>query len=215
VPTRKALFLSGGWEGHQPDRIVERFAEALRPHGFEPRIETSLACLTAIADLARYDLIFPCWTMGQLTKEQSAALVGAVRAGANLGGLHGGMGDAFRGDLDYEWMVGGHFAGHPHVGEYTVRVIDTTHPITAGLPREFLYRSEQYYMLIDPGVHVLAETDYAYEGRTVRIPVAWTKPWGRGRVFYCSLGHEPAEFDRFPAAMDLALRGLRWAAGAL
>lgn len=215
MPTKRALFLSGGWEGHQPEKIAQRFAEALRLHGFEPQIETSLECLTAIADLAGYDLIFPCWTMAQLTKEQSAALVGAVRAGANLGGIHGGMGDAFRGDLDYEWMVGGHFAGHPHVGEYAVRIVDGTHPITAGLPREFVYRSEQYYMLIDPAVHVLAETDYLHDGRTVPMPVAWTKCWGRGRVFYCSLGHDPAEFDLFPAAMELTLRGLRWASGAL
>jgi uncharacterized protein len=125
------------------------------------------------------------------------------------------MGDAFRGDLDYEWMVGGHFAGHPHVGEYTVRITDSTHPITAGLPAQFAYRSEQYYMLMDPGVHVLAETDYVYEDRTVRMPVAWTKPWGRGRVFYCSLGHDPAEFTTYPAALELTVRGLRWAAGVL
>jgi hypothetical protein len=50
--------------------------------------------------------------MGQLSREQSAGLQQAVRAGTGLAGIHGGMGDAFRGNLEYEWMVGGHFVGH-------------------------------------------------------------------------------------------------------
>ena len=30
--------------------------------------------------------------------------------------------DAFRGNVEYQWMVGGQFVGHPHVGKYTVRL---------------------------------------------------------------------------------------------
>ena len=212
---KRALFIAGGWPGHHPEKIVHLFAEALQPHGFDCRIETTLDCLTSSEELAAYDLIFPCWTMGELTKEQSAALVGAVRAGANLGGIHGGMGDAFRGNLDYEWMVGGHFVGHPHVGDYTVRIAARFHPVAAGLPAAFAYRSEQYYMLTDPGVHVLADTLYTHEDQVVTMPVAWIKRWGKGRVFYQGLGHEPAEFIRHPEALEFTLRGLRWAAGDL
>ena len=210
---KRALFFSGGWEGHQPAKIVQLFADALRGHGFDCRLETSLDCLTTLEDLASYDLIFPCWTMGAISKEQSAALRAAVAAGANLGGIHGGMGDAFRGDIDYEWMVGGHFVGHPHVGDYTVRITDPFNPITAGQPAAFPYRSEQYYLMMDPGVHVLADTAYTHEGRVITMPVAWIKRWGQGRVFYCALGHDPAEFSTYPEAFELTLRGLRWAAG--
>lgn len=211
---KKALFIGGGWDGHHPEKIVHLFADALRPHGFDTRLEFTLDCLTATPDLASYDLIFPCWTMAQLTKEQTTALCDAVRAGANLGGIHGGMGDAFRGNLDYEWMVGGHFLSHPHVGDYTVRIRDPFNPITAGLPETFAYRSEQYYMMIDPGVHVLADTIYRHEGREITMPVAWLKRWGRGRVFYSALGHQPDEFSTFPVAKELTVRGLLWAAGA-
>src|SRR5690606_15345213 len=137
------------------------------------QLEWSLDCLTSLPNLAGYDLIFPCWTMGTLTQEQSKALRDAVHAGANLGGVHGGMGDAFRGDLAYEWMVGGHFVGHPHVGDYTVRITDPFNPITAGLPATFAYRSEQYYMMIDPSIHVLADTEYTHEDRQITMPVAW------------------------------------------
>ena len=212
---KQALFFAGGWGGHHPEKIVHLFAHALRPLGFECRIENTLDCLTTAEELARYDLIFPCWTIGALTKEQSAALVGAVRAGANLGAVHGGMGDAFRGNLDYEWMVGGHFVSHPHVGDYQVRVADAFHPITEGIPPQFAYQSEQYYLLTDPGVHVLADTLYTHEERVITMPVAWIKRWGQGRVFYSALGHHPDEFTSFPAALDLTVRGLRWAAGVL
>lgn len=153
--------------------------------------------------------------MGTLTKEQSAGLCEAIRGGVGLGGIHGGMGDAFRGDLDYEWMVGGHFVGHPHVGDYTVRITDAASPITEGLPGSFVYQSEQYYLLVDPGVHVLADTVYEHEGRRITMPVAWTKTWGKGRVFYNALGHQPDEFERFPEARRLTVRGLLWAAGLL
>jgi len=64
-------------------------------------------------------------------------------------------------------------------------------------------------------MHVDAETYYHDEGRTVRIPVAWTKTWGRYRVAYCTLGHAPEEFTEFPAALELIVRCLRWSAGLL
>lgn len=212
---KKALFVCGGWDGHQPENIVRLFADELQAHGFAPEIVTSLAPLADAGKLREYALIFPCWTMGQLTDEQEKSLCAAVRSGVGLAGIHGGMGDAFRGRLDYEWMVGGHFVGHPYVGDYTVRVTDQGHPITAGLPPELVYRSEQYYLLVDPGVHVLADTLYHHEGRTVTMPVAWTKKWGAGRVFYNALGHQPDEFTQFPAARRLTVQGCLWAAGLL
>lgn len=212
---KKALFVSGGWDGHYPDKIVQLFADELSPHGLEPHIVTTLEPLADADALRAYALIFPCWTMGALTDAQERGLVAAVRGGAGLAGVHGGMGDAFRGRLDYEWMVGGHFVGHPHVGDYSVRIADPFSPITRGLPASFAYHSEQYYLLVDPGVHVLADTDYVHEGRSVRMPVAWAKTWGAGRVFYHSLGHEPAEFARFPDARVLTVRGCLWAAGLL
>src|SRR5690606_10263937 len=109
---------SGGWEGHFPEKIVQLFVGELAAHGVAAEVERTLEPLADVGRLRGYDLIFPCWTMGALSKDQSAGLCAAVRGGVGLGGIHGGMGDAFRGNLDYEWMVGGHFVGHPHVGDY-------------------------------------------------------------------------------------------------
>jgi len=210
---KKALLIAGGWEGHQPEKMALLFAAELQKHGLAPQIESSLEILADPARLAEFSLIFPGWTMGQLTGDQSKGLQTAVRAGVNLGGIHGGMGDAFRGNLDYEWMTGGHFVGHPYVGDYTVQIRDFASPITAGLPGSFAYRSEQYYLLVDPGIHVLADTQYVHEGRQVTMPVAWIRQWGKGRVFYSALGHAPGEFAEFPEALQLTVRGLLWAAG--
>ncbi len=217
MDTPRALIFHGGWEGHFPRLVAERLKAALerRAPGLRADLADALSCLDDAGALRGYRLIVPCWTMGTLSEAQSKNLLAAVRAGTGLGGLHGGMGDAFRGNLDYEWMVGGHFVGHPHVGDYAVRLTARTSPITDGLPPEIPYRSEQYYLLVDPGIEVLAEALYEYEGRRCVMPVAWTKAWGAGRVFYSALGHEPREFDAHPPAFELALRGLLWAAGLL
>jgi type 1 glutamine amidotransferase len=69
---------------------------------------------------------------------------------------------------------------------------------------------EQYILDYDPRVNVLANA--LYKGKT--MPVMWTKPWGKGRVFYLALGHDPkaCEQDMFK---KLLIRGAQWAAGLL
>jgi len=212
---KKALIVYGGWDGHQPQKFAEIFQRELQALGVETALESSLEVFGDQDRLASLDLIFPCWTMGTLTDGQSKILQAAVRGGVGFAGIHGGMGDAFRGNLDYEWMTGGHFVGHPHVGDYTVRLKDASHVITEGLPESFAYRSEQYYMMVDPGIHVLADTEYGYEDSHCTMPVAWVRNWGKGRVFYSALGHSPEELSEFPDSLKLALRGLLWAARAL
>lgn len=209
---KKALLIPGGWDGHQPEKFIQILSQSLTSAGVACETVATLDVLSDEARLKTFDVIVPCWTMGTLTPEQSAGLQTAIRSGVGLGGIHGGMGDAFRGNLDYEWMVGGHFVGHPHVGDYTVRIKDFSSPIAAGLPPSFTYNSEQYYMMIDPGIHVLADTEYVYEGRSCTMPVAWVKTWGEGRVFYSALGHAPEEFTTTPQALTLAINGIRWAA---
>lgn len=70
-------------------------------------------------------------------------------------------------------------------------------------------------MMIDPDVHLLAETTYELQGRKIRMPVAWIRQWEKGRVFYSALGHATREYQENTAACDLAIRGIRWAANAL
>jgi type 1 glutamine amidotransferase len=209
--TKKALVFYGGWEGHFPDQIAKRFEASFAAQGFEVTLSDTLDCLNDLEALKEFDLIVPCWTMGELTDVQEAALCGAVKSGVGLAGAHGGMGDAFRAAAEYNYMVGGQFVSHPHVGEYVVRTIQPSHVLTQVLPAEFSYDSEQYYLHVDPQINILLETDYDQSGVTVPMPVAWTKDWGFGRVFYCSLGHDPQEYDTYPYVWDFIVAGASWA----
>ena len=43
------------------------------------------------------------------------------------------------------------------------------------------------------------------------MPVAWKRMYGKGRVFYASVGHVARDFD-VPEAKELVKRGILWAA---
>ena len=137
-----------------------------------------------------------------------------------MAGCHGGMCDAFREATEWQFLTGGQFVQPPGGDgtEYDVRIVDRDHEITRGL-EDFAVRSEQYYVHVDPANHVLATTRFpvadgphAANGE-IDVPVAWTRRWGRGRVFYTSLGHDPDVFAASPV-LELCVRGLLWAAGA-
>ena len=207
-----ALIVWGGWDGHQPEAFAEICAQLLRDEGMDVEIASSLDALRADA-LTRLSLVVPIWTMGTIPGDRLTALLEAIRDGVGIAGFHGGMGDAFRDAADYQFMVGGQFVAHPDgIKDYVVNLVDD--PLTAGLD-DFRLHSEQYYMHVDPSNHVLATTTFAPDTApwvtgTV-MPVAWTRRWGDGRVFYSSLGHAPEELD-VPEARELLRRGMVWAA---
>lgn len=211
---KRALILWGGWDGHQPLETSEIAAGLLRKAGYEVELSDSLEPLSDAARLAGLDLIVPAWTGGTLEKEQCVNLVAAVAGGCGLAGWHGGMGDTFKTNADYLFMMGGMFLRHPgNQVVHNVHIVDHDDPITAGI-RDFSFTSERYYMLVDPGVHVLASVTFAaadlpYGTETV-MPACWKRNYGKGRVFYLSPGHVAADFDT-PELRELLKRGLLWA----
>jgi type 1 glutamine amidotransferase len=214
--TGSALFIYGGWDGHEPEACARLIAPLIEAAGVRAALSDSLSVLDDARVLKRYRVIVPCWTMGELAPRREAALVEAVRAGTGLAGWHGGMGDAFRTSTDYQFMTGGQFVAHPGgIIDYRVHIVDRAHPITRGLG-DFDVHSEQYYMHVDPSNAVLAETVFSGEHAPWiagnRIPVAWTRRYGRGRVFYCSIGHGPDDL-RLPEVKEMIRRGILWAAG--
>ena len=217
---KSALIVWGGWAGHEPRQCAEIFAPWLEERGFEVRVSDTLDAYLEEPYMKSLDLVVPVWTMGKLTKEQWKGLEGAVRGGIGVAGWHGGMGDAFRENTDYQFLVGGQWVAHPGgVIDYTVNITDHEDTVTAGLA-DFAMKSEQYYMHVDPSNKVLATTtfsgghgDFPWIKGTV-MPVAWKRRWGEGRVFYSSVGHVAADFD-VPEARTIVQRGMLWAAGEL
>ncbi|WP_059105669.1 ThuA domain-containing protein [Shouchella shacheensis] len=214
---KKALLFQGGWEGHEPEEVAQLLEQMLLREGFEVKVTDHLGVLTE-DELGEYDLIVPNWTQGTVEEEQLKALMTAVENGTGLAGLHGGMGDSFRMATDYQFMVGGQWVAHPGNDgvRHTVEIKDSNHPLTEGMGN-FEVASEQYYMHVDPAVTVHATTRFPVaEGPhtsngSVDMPVVWTKKWGKGNVYYCSLGHV-AEIVRMPEVTKLMQKGMVWAA---
>ena len=209
---KKALIVWGGWDGHEPEEVGEIFAAELRKNKFEVEVSDSLDSLLDAEKLAALDLIVPEWTMGEISREQLSGVTKAVAGGVGIAGVHGGMGDSFRQAVEWQFMVGGQWVAHPDgVIDYTVEIVDHADCVTAGL-NHFKMHSEQYYLHVDPSNHVLATTLFEFNGCT--MPVAWKRMWGKGRVFYSSLGHVASDFD-VPEVLTIITRGMLWAAGAL
>jgi type 1 glutamine amidotransferase len=211
---REAMIVWGGWSGHEPDQGARIVSEMLAAHGFRVRVETSTKAFAdpAIADLS---LIVPIITMAKIEKDELANLTGAVRGGVGLAGFHGGMCDAFRDAVDYQFMTGGQWVAHPgNIIDFRVNVVRHDDPVMAGID-DFAYRSEQYYMHVDPSNEVLATTTFTGEHAPwingVVMPVAWKRRHGQGRVFYSALGHVAREFE-VPQMRTMLERGMLWAA---
>ncbi|GAB4108576.1 MAG: ThuA domain-containing protein [Phycisphaeraceae bacterium] len=216
---KQALIVYGGWDGHTPKESAELFAEILRQDGYEVVLKDTLDAYLDTDLMSRVDLIVPVWTMGEISNEQWQGLDRAVRDGAGVAGFHGGMIDSFRTNTEYQWMTGAQWVSHPGNcdASYEVRIADPEHPITKGLSDFTLDKTEQYYCHFDPGVHVLCTTTFTgefgdaslYKPGTV-MPYAWTKTWGKGKVFGACWGHTYQDFDE-PTAREIVRRGMHWA----
>ncbi len=152
-----------------------------------------------------------------MTDAQECSLLGAVEAGTGVAAWRG-AGAAFRSSLPYDFMLGGDFIEHPggegYPQPYKVEIVDHEDEVTRGV-ESFDVASEQYYLHVNPNNHVLAETTFAgehlpwLEGH--RIPQAWIRTWGKGRVFYHAIGHTPEDLAD-PNIRRLTKQGLPWAA---
>jgi type 1 glutamine amidotransferase len=214
VPMREALIVWGGWSGHEPEACARIIAHMLEEEGFRVRLETATRAFADPA-LAGLSLIVPICTMSRIEKDEVLNLTRAVEGGVGLAGWHGGMGDAFREAVDYQFMCGGQWVAHPGgIIDYRVEVTRPDDPVMEGI-RDFDYRSEQYYMHVDPSNEVLATTTFSGEHawwiKGVVMPVVWKRRHGLGRVFYSALGHVAAEFE-VPEMRTILRRGMLWAA---
>ncbi len=149
---RTALVVWGGWEGHEPKQCADIFAPWLESQGFKVEVSHSLDAYLDLDKLKTLDLIVHIFTMSDIKPEQERNLEEAVKSGVGLAGWHGGLADAHRSNVEYEFMVGGQWVAHPGgVIDYDVDITKPADPIVMGLKTRFHMKSEQYYMQVDPG----------------------------------------------------------------
>ena len=198
------LVFAGGavhdWKGCS-ETIIETLSQQ---EEFEiTKVEEDLDALVA-PNLDPYDLIVFYYTVGEISDAQKNGLLNHIASGKGYVGVHSAA-DSFRGCPEYRAMVGGYFTTHPRYRDYQVSIVDTEHPITEGLD-ETVVTDEQYILDYDLRNHVLASALWKGDA----MPVAWTKSWGDGRVFYLALGHD-ANACQHKMFDTLLQRGALWA----
>jgi type 1 glutamine amidotransferase len=185
----------------------------LTSHGFDVAVAEGTSAL-ADPQIAKLDLIVPVITMSTIAKPELENLTAAVKGGTGLAGFHGAMCDSFRNEPEYQFMTGGQWVSHPgNIIGYRVDIARPDDPVVSGIG-SFAYRSEQYYMHVDPANKVLATTIFTSEHLDfidgVIMPVVWKRRYGKGRVFYSALGHTADEFA-VPQMRTIFERGALWA----
>jgi uncharacterized protein len=180
-----------------------------------------------------YDAIFLNSIVGELFADPAvrASVAAFVKNGGGLAGIHGTPW-ASRNWEAFTEMIGSKDAPH-RIEQGIMRVYDRDSPITKPLDGQPLPFKEEYYRFHVEGarrlrwndVRVLLTVDLddpkveprpwnGYTRADKIYPVSWIRTYGKGRVFYTSIGHM-AETFMTPALVGHMLAGVQYALGDL
>lgn len=172
-----------------------------------------------IGNLQRYAAVM-FFTTGELpmSEGQKTALLDFVRSGRGFLGVHSAT-DTFYAWPEYLKLIGGYFDGHPWHQTVRIKVADPANPLVSFLGTSLEIGDEIYQFrdFDDRGSHVLLRLDETsvdltrggVHRRPYGWPLAWTRSYGQGRVFYTALGHEEAVW-RDPRYQRLLLNAILW-----
>lgn len=194
---------------HRLERIGPSLRRAIDVEGIDLELTTDR---DELCDLTGYDVLIDYTTDSTLTDNQRSGLLSFVENGGGYAGVHCAadlttVAEGTREEPvpELRTLLGGHFLTHPEQGTFDVNIVDSHHPVSAGLEGFTVW--DEPYALTHDDVQVLARMDHPVNGD---MPVAWVKSHGDGRVFYCSLGHGKAAFAN-DGVRSLLIRGIRWA----
>ena len=198
------------------ERAAETIRQALTAGGMTVSVSDDPAQF-APGSLAQFAGIVLVSTTGKpIGDEAQASLAGLeswLRAGGALVGLHAASSTQYDASLPYIRLIGGKFVNHPGSVRAAACHPEGSHPAVAQLPTPFPVRDEIYrFEQLRPDNTVILRCD-AFEG-TDRLPIAWHRREGEGRVFYSALGHSPEDFaPESRVWKDHMLPGILWALG--
>jgi type 1 glutamine amidotransferase len=205
----KVLVLSGGQHPYQETTpILESFLQAA---GHEVSVTEDASALTSKAMPDYNVLVFNTRREKELslTRDQQAGLTQFIGGGNGFVCIHiaGCRPDGWP---EYHDVTGGGWitgtSTHPPYGQFTVNVKDAAHPVAEGIT-DFVTNDELYIKLAWlEGNHVFLTAEL--DGET--HPVAWSRAYGKGRVFKTTLGHDGLSFQT-PQFQRLVLNGVAWA----
>jgi uncharacterized protein len=189
-------------------------------------IQSVLAKKMSAQALKNYDGIIFANTTGDLPLPDKQAFLDWIKSGKGFAGMHSAT-DTFPGFPGYIDMIGAHFETHKAQVEIQPINQDTECPACKHLGSDWKVYDEIYIMKnFDPKkVHGLLTLDKHPNDKTPGVfPIAWCKEYGKGRVFYTSLGHredvwDPTWPDRknpkevAEAYQKHILEGIKWTLG--
>jgi hypothetical protein len=178
------------------------------------------------AALKNYDAVIFANTTGDLPLPDKEAFIDWIKGGGGLVGMHAAA-DTFHHFSPYIQMLGAEFTNHEAQVQIEAINQDPQCPACAHLPATWKVYDEiyQFKNFERPKVHGLLTLDkHPNNGSPGDYPVSWCKEFGKGRVFYTSLGHREDVWD--PEAQDRKnpkevaeayqkhiLEGIKWAVG--
>jgi len=222
--TRVLVYTRNG-EGYVHDNIASSVAAIRRmgtAHGFAVDVSDDPTGFTS-DNLGQYDAVIFSNTNNEAftSDEQRRALQTYVRAGGGFVGIHSASGS----ERDWPWyfrLLGGTFVRHPPQQDFTVDVVDRSHPSTGFLPDRWTITSDECYFLqsLNPGIRVLLAADLTTVTDPDRstfpgdlfgdaFPLAWYQEFDGGRQWYTALGHRADQYED-PLFTRHILGGIRW-----
>jgi hypothetical protein len=222
-PARILYFTHSAGYRHE---VIPASREILKQIGeMSPRFEVAtsedVSVFTA-ENLRRYGAVM-FFTTGELpmNDSQRQALLDFVRGGGGFLGVHSAT-DTFYQWPEYGKLIGGYFDQHPWHQAVRVDVVDRSDPLVAFIGPSIALSDEIYQIRdFDVGTsHVLLRLDPASVDLTRDLvhrhpygwPLAWTRAYGNGRVFYTALGHEEQVW-RDPRFQTMVHNATIWAMG--
>jgi type 1 glutamine amidotransferase len=178
-------------------------------------------------NLRKFDAVVFNNTTGELFEDEAlkAGLLDFVRGGKGIVGIHAAT-DCFYKWAEFGELMGGYFDGHPWNEMVAVKLDDTKSPLNAAFEGHGFEIADEIYQFKEPysrdRLHVLLSLD---TGKTNMkkdgvkrtdgdFAVSWVRTYGKGRLFYCSLGHRHDIFWT-PAVLRHYLAGILYATGDL
>lgn len=200
-------------------RAIERLGEE---YGFEVDASDDAAVFSD-ENLKQYDALIFSNTNNEIFENDSQrdALKTYIRNGGGFLGIHSATGS----ERDWPWfskLVGGNFVRHAPQQDFSVDIVDHSHPSTSFLPNRWdIINDECYYVdEMNPAMNVLLSADMAtvtddekevFPGMLFgdSYPLAWYQEFDGGRQWYTSLGHRPEQYND-PVFVKHILGGIKW-----